>query len=243
MLSGGLDSTYLAYKELKDGNDITVGYVKMLNNTYKTEYEESARSRIIEMLREDFPDRSICDNGTVLEAHVRIADVSYMPQLMLLMSGCFHGSDMCDCVKMGYVNGDSSIKYIDDILEMWNCMMKVRVGVAPELSFPLSKVSKDEICNSLPDKYLDVVWTCENPNSDGTPCCSCGPCMRDPRMMVTVQNVRGIRAIPAIPLKQFTSELEIRELETKEHEETDNDTGLHSRIHAVRVDAEDIRKQ
>ena len=48
--SGGLDSTYLIYKNLNEGNKVISGYVSLLNNGKKVDMERQA----IEKLKEEF---------------------------------------------------------------------------------------------------------------------------------------------------------------------------------------------
>jgi len=64
--SGGLDSTYLLYKNLKKYNIVTTLYIQLLNNSYKTTIELAHRKYILEYLNKEFSEdlfsRDLCSS-------------------------------------------------------------------------------------------------------------------------------------------------------------------------------------
>jgi hypothetical protein len=93
-----------------------------------------------------------------------------------------------DNINIAVVMNDDTVSYIKDIKNLYKSYNRLSgLTKRPKLKFPLLKVSKEEILNFLPDKYLNNVHVCEAPRfiyklSEASyqvrECKSCAPCVR-----------------------------------------------------------------
>ena len=79
-------------------------------------------------------------------------------------------------LAIGYVMGDTVISWIPDFKRI----VKAYGGISDspyKVNFPLIKMSKQGIWNSLPTNYRDHVVWCETPKNS-KPCGTCPSCKR-----------------------------------------------------------------
>lgn len=177
--SGGLDSTYLVWKNLKDGNDVVLGYVNLSNNENKTVMEKAAIDKLLPKLKSMFSDYSrIHYLDTIVTIDVQANRNSQLPQFPAWLTSIVYSitSDI-DEVQIGYVLNDDAIGWINDMKKLWQAYRPLMISFAT-LKFPLVKTSKEDILNSLPNILLEDIWFCENPGNSKKPCKTCGPCKR-----------------------------------------------------------------
>ena len=158
--SGGLDSTYLVYKNLKKGNKVTGLYTSIQNNEYKTIVEKHQTEKLEELFKKEFPDRFFLEQGIDIMVH-GYCDLHLNQIMIWLMSTLYHGSRY-DEVHIGAVMNDDLISYIDDVKKTWKSF-KFLSDNLPKLRFPLTKLPKYEIIKKLPPEYKELVVYCENP--------------------------------------------------------------------------------
>lgn len=161
--SGGLDSTYLVYDCLKKGYNVYPVYIKLLNNTSKTEMELDVIKKISEKMKEMFPNNF---NELKITMSINIDyhyHNNYFQQLPIWILGIlFSIKDDIDEIYLGYVTGDDAISYLNEIKKIYKSYSPI-VSNLPKLLFPLSKTLKLEILNKLPSVLTDLTKTCEIP--------------------------------------------------------------------------------
>ena len=181
-LTGGLDSTYLAYDNLKKGNKIHPFYIEVQNNQAKADVEWETVLSIYELLSKEFS--GLIEYPSKLlkliaygshSTHALVQPPMWIFGASMLQNGNY--GDKFDEIQISYVLGDCAVSYIEDIKNLYNSyqgIMRRGHNLVP-LSFPLLKYSKEEILDSLPEKYAQQVFSCENPRSK-LACGNCTPC-------------------------------------------------------------------
>ncbi len=163
--SSGLDSTYLIYKNLKEGNNVVVCYFEILNNVNKSIVEKIHREYLIKQFEKDFKNK-IVDLGTILQCEVNKVynNSCQMNQIPIWLLGLYFAcGDNIDEIQLGYVCGDDAISYLDDIKKLFKKYNKFSNKKFPKINFPLIKTLKKEITYKLPEKYKKFTISCEDP--------------------------------------------------------------------------------
>lgn len=189
LFSGGLDSTYLIWKNLKDGNEVIPIYVEIENNETKSIIEKNR----VKLLRNEFAKefnserRLIRDVEFAIKVSVHANEGSlYFKQVPIwLFSAVFlQGMDNVDEIQIGYVCNDDAISYLDDIQNIYKSYQTVSEPMKP-LAFPLTKKKKYDMAHELPKQYRDLIFSCEMAKIIGSKdaeiikyeaCCECVPC-------------------------------------------------------------------
>lgn len=191
LFSGGLDSTYLVYKNLKEGNDVVPIYCSILNNEEKTKAEKIAIENLNKLFLEEldlfnfgrFYFKSINEivRVDVINSMV-LFSIEKNPQVPILIFTLLESvrKNITE-FQIGYVRDDKKTsKDIKEFKNAYNSFGFVFNHALPVLKFPLLKISKIDIFNSmLPDEYLKHVTFCEEPvliNGEYVPCGDCGSC-------------------------------------------------------------------
>ena len=192
LFSGGLDSTYLLYTLLQEG-DVDVFRVESINlATDKQVAEGIAFNEVLGYFNEQFENKSI--KGSIrfsktikisISGHSEnIIDFGQMP---IWLFAALHEVDEArhTSVNIGYVSGDQAasstlaLNYAWDWLRVACCPTRASVV----LRFPLIHVDKETILKTLPTKLRDLVWFCDSPEKHITlnlymSCGKCTPCIR-----------------------------------------------------------------
>ena len=183
LFSGGLDSTYLAWRNLKDGHEVVLKTIKIENNENKTKMEMTAIDKIHAELYKEFSNKVTLDKefvkvniNTSFTCSLRF---SQMP--IWIFSSLFLSSDF-DEIQIGYVMNDDAVSHIGDLKRMYSSYQPIYSRKLPKLSFPIIKRKKYELLEELPNNYKNLVVFCETPNinEDGTnrECGTCHSCKR-----------------------------------------------------------------
>jgi 7-cyano-7-deazaguanine synthase in queuosine biosynthesis len=192
LFSGGLDSTYLIWKNLKEGNIVTPIYVEITNNEIKTILEKNRILKLHELFKEEFDvdrcsyDSHLKDIQYSLNVGVKANENSlHFKQIPIwILSVVFLQSLDVDEIQIGYVMNDDAISYLDDIQNIYKSYTPILDNVKP-LVFPIIKMKKWQMAEELPKKYLDLIFSCENAKIVGSKdveiidyeaCCECAPC-------------------------------------------------------------------
>ena len=161
LFSGGLDSTYLMWKALKDGHDVFPIYIEIRNNADKSLIEMQQCKSLIDEFNKEF-DKDVSLNESVT---IDIHDTSNIgfaqPYLWSTLSNIGFTSEM-DELQIGYVYGDAVVAYLPEIRRSYGSA-KPFVRHQPKLTFPIIKTHKDDMVIDLPEQYLKLVVSCENP--------------------------------------------------------------------------------
>ncbi len=198
--SGGLDSTFLVYDNLRRGNEVTVFYNRLNNNQEKTDLEIKSIVKNSKLFSEDFTNSFHSNIGEPFQDfHYLIADrvidsyFAFKQAPLWLLSAAYIGAShrAFKEVQIAYVMSDQAISYIEEFKRIYNSY-KLLCDDLPyaELLFPLIKTQKKSIVQDLPLKYLKNIWFCEEPlkvpeslqeeflDKEYIPCSNCDPCKR-----------------------------------------------------------------
>lgn len=168
LFSGGLDSTYLIYKNLKEGNYVRPYYIEIENNENKVILEKNRTKLLIEEFKKEFPNQ-ISNMCYGMEIHVdQCCGLRYTQMPIWMLGLLFFQEESIDEFHIGYVCGDDMISYLDDIKKIHKSY-DIFTNSKTKLKFPLSKTHKMEMYDGLPKKYLSLTVTCENPKIKDKP--------------------------------------------------------------------------
>ena len=185
LFSGGLDSTYLVWKNLTDGNEVQPVYVEIENNKTKTILEKNRTKLLVREFEKEFP-LKIREVKHILKVNVDAQEDSlYFKQVPVWMLAIVFAQDLnVDEIQIGYVANDDAIGYLQDIQNAYKAYEPLMRYLKP-LAFPLSKKPKFEMARELPENYRKFIFSCEYATIIGSetaefieyePCCDCIPC-------------------------------------------------------------------
>lgn len=176
--SGGLDSTYLIDSLLKQGHQVTTGYIEFENNKTQSAREQ----RQMKIIREYFIQQygvSFNYLGTIARVSIEQAiSHVYLAQAGIWPLAVYSIPKTATEIAFGYVMNDDAISYLNEIRAMFNGFRGL-IERPVKVIFPIIKQTKQEIWGKLP-QYLkeNVVW-CEEPsNPDVLKCGECNSCKR-----------------------------------------------------------------
>jgi len=188
LFSGGLDSTYLIWDNLRKGNRVYPFYFTIKNNLHKPELEKNRINLLYKSFYETYGDLINPPEYVMSVEVMSVKSKLHLQQLPVWILGLqYCQMDFLDETQIGYVMNDDAISYIDDIRNIYQSYNKISDNQIP-LEFPLIKHKKEEIYNELPKIYRDLTITCENPtiiNSNNSEildyesCGTCAPCIRN----------------------------------------------------------------
>jgi len=133
--SGGLDSTYLVYDNLKKGHNVTGLYIEIKNNDNKVLVEKYQIEKISELFYKEFPTLFSLDMGSEIFVP-RAGDLSFKQIGIWLLGLLYHGSSRYDEIHIGAVMNDDMISFIDDIQKIWESYTWLNDKNHPPLLFP-----------------------------------------------------------------------------------------------------------
>lgn len=193
LFSGGLDSTYLVWKNLKDGNQVLPIYVEIENNDVKTILEKNRIELLYKEFSKEFNSTETHEKkienihyGISVMVHANEDSLHFKQIPIFIFAGVFIQGMKIDEIQIGYVSNDDAISYIDDIKNIYNSYQTISKPMKP-LVFPLTKKTKWQMVEELPKQYMELIFSCENANIIGSedvelieyePCCECAPCKR-----------------------------------------------------------------
>jgi 7-cyano-7-deazaguanine synthase in queuosine biosynthesis len=217
LFSGGLDSTYLVWKNLKEGNVVRPIYVEITNNKTKSIIEKNRTKLLIQEFRKEFDLESnrFCDVQKHVDdmRHILKVDVDAREDTLLfkqvpvwILAVLFSQDLDVDEIQIGYVANDDAIGYLLDIQNVYKSYEPLMRHLIP-LTFPLSKKPKYEMAHELPEQYMKYIFSCECATIIGSedaefieyePCCNCTPCSH-----IIASNYYGLDKFPEIYKKNL----------------------------------------
>lgn len=164
LFSGGLDSTYLIYKNLKEGNYVYPIRVEIVNNVAKSLIEKQRVNLLRDLFNVEFNNR-IDDVNHIFSIDVtgRFGGLVFKQLPIWLNALLYSDLTKYDEIHLGYVMNDDAISYIDDIKKLFNSTKFLMHENKCKLVFPLTKYDKWTIKDSLPENYRQYVFSCEDP--------------------------------------------------------------------------------
>lgn len=187
LFSGGLDSTYLIYKNLKEGHNVTPIYIEIENNSNKSILEKNRIELLLNEFKKEFSGYERL-SGTKFVTNIFMGesgDGLFFKQIPIWILGLIYAQGQkFHEFQIGYVCNDDAVSYIDVIQKIYKSYREILDFQIP-LKFPIIKMKKEMIASELPKNYMDLVVSCENPTIIGSikdeiinyePCCCCVPC-------------------------------------------------------------------
>lgn len=163
LFSGGLDSTYLLWKNLEDGNEVQPVYISIKNNYNKVKVEKQQTKKLYSKFHEKYGDK-IKRVENILDFELITTNYSVnLAQIPIWISGIlYYQSKRYDEIQIGYVMNDDAVSYIDVFKKIYESYSEILNEKIP-IHFPLVKYSKVNIINNLPEEYHELITACENP--------------------------------------------------------------------------------
>ena len=169
--SGGLDSTYLIYKNLIEGNNVHTSSFVFLNNIGQSLIEYKAKKMLIPILEEIAAENNVnFKYNDENNFYVKLGNSSnILGQLPLISIGFrYLNYSSVDEVQFGYVQGDclfdENHEFEKLLIQNFNNNELYNFGGNPiNLSLPLKETNKTEIIKNLPSELLELVSWCEEP--------------------------------------------------------------------------------
>jgi len=180
--SGGLDSTYLVYKALKEGRKIQTLYTVIANNSVKVKMEKKATKLLLDEFEKEFPGQIAPPLFNSVDIETGASNLRFSQIPIWLLSILFAvDPHTTDEVQIGYVLGDDAISYLAEIRKVYKAYKPFTYKL-PSLTFPLFQLCKDEIYENLPERYYRYCVYCEQPYEDKEKnfyrCGSCVACIK-----------------------------------------------------------------
>lgn len=186
MFSGGIDSTYLAWKYLSTGTEnLHLHHVSIRHDTEKMwQFQDESVRRILHyFIEQDFKFEY---SESKFEMLGWIQNGYDSDTLMLVAQKLAQNFDDQVQVVMGWNPTDMRRSSIDDrarrnvSANIWSALVESarnRHQIEKKIHFPLieNKLTKIEMIKEIPQSLLDLTWSCRRPK-DGNPCERCHAC-------------------------------------------------------------------
>ena len=167
LFSGGLDSTYLVWDNLRKGNEVFPVYFTIKNNFNKPTLEKNRINLLYKSFYETYGDLIRSPEHVITVEVTNAGNDLHLQQVPIWILGLQYSQIYgLDEIQIGYVMNDDAISYIDDIKKIYESYKGISRNQIP-ITFPLLKSKKEELFNELPKKYRDLTVTCEDPKIIG----------------------------------------------------------------------------
>ena len=187
LFSGGIDSTYLLYKNLHEGNDVYCLHNIIENNTVQTVKESKSIKNIIKWLEGRFPGQTIDyrmndDRYGFMKFRINLVSGGTLIQPFLWMASLpifLQSYDLnFDEIQYGIIARDDALSYLDDLKAMFDASMMTPLleKYKGKLTFPLIKYLKANIIDLLPRELLKMTSSCEQDVAFSKYCNYCHSC-------------------------------------------------------------------
>lgn len=177
LFSGGWDSTYLAFQNLKQQKDTTLLYINSNNIGDVDEIQKNCAIKVHEKYLNHLPLEIWEFSVPMRYYHINVAQ-----SVLFTIAAFFYVANFSQTfeeVQMGDIMGDDSISFLEERQQLWESLFKTTSLKAPKLTTPLKKVTKQEVLLFLADKNL--LWEtsfCENHYKDNYYCGKCPSCKK-----------------------------------------------------------------
>jgi len=184
--SGGLDSTSLICQLLGKGHRVEALYTDINDN------EQDARQlNAVKIMQKQYfknYDFSLIidqNKGLGLSAVFR-QNVICLQQVPVHIFNIIKHIDGHDFVAMAYVMNDDAISFLCDIKKIYDSYQGIANNRLPKLQFPLSKMPKHILYESLPRELKAHITWCEGTEDN---CGKCSSCKRMSDLIASETNV------------------------------------------------------
>jgi 7-cyano-7-deazaguanine synthase in queuosine biosynthesis len=197
LFTGGLDSTYLIYKNLKEGNTVIPFYITIKNNEQKILMEKRSTAAIFDVLDKEYHSRIYQPVEIMAIDLWHCKGSAALPQMPVWIFGLWFIQNYpikLDEIQIGYVMNDDAISYLDDMVTVYNSYHSLtnpslinssNRGEMIPLTFPLVKHHKIDMMDDMPEPLAALVMSCEYMvviGDDHYSCGDCDPCKKYAKM-------------------------------------------------------------
>lgn len=187
--SGGLDSTALIYRRLKEGHEVTAVRFALENNEKQTAGERLAVENLSHWLKQEADDKFSFNHAMTPFVTVHLFGGSFVQPVLwssfLGIAASVLGD--FDAIEMAYVLNDDACSYLPEISRQIRNSYAICARPSNKrklrISFPLVKFTKRELWNSLPNGLRYLIHFCEFSDK---PCGQCPSCKRFEREIMSV---------------------------------------------------------
>lgn len=186
MASSGFDSTYLLWKNLKEGNKVIPLYIDTNLNLKQKELEIKNLKIICHYFSDKFNFFNIDSWPKIVKVDV---DKSkgvplQLPQVWIYGAYIYlHSIDIkINEIQLGYIMNDDALSYLDEIKNLWKAFNLFQKGWEPvtaKITFPIIKYPKNYLIEIASDEYPEIfhkIHFCEKPLKNDSNCKSCPSC-------------------------------------------------------------------
>lgn len=176
--SGGLDSSALIYKRLAEGHEVIAVRFELQNNREQSKAEADAVRRIGHILRDDSNFNLNFNDAADPAASIELSFGGYIqPAVWASLLGLYAASYVdIDAVEMAYVMRDDAVSFLPEISKQFRNSHAIAARSdksCPKISFPLIKLTKSELWDSLPRRIRYFIHFCEYSDRACDRCHSC----------------------------------------------------------------------
>lgn len=167
LFSGGLDSTYLLYQQLKK-SDVEILYVAANQHERKITAEINQRRKIINWLSANAGEHQLYRIRREMRVDMQIKELGLDTAYHQIMPW-FHAAierstgQRHSEVQMAYVMGDQIAYELQNIQQGWDILSKSLKHYPIPLTFPLVRTHKSRIMRLMPAALQALTWHCELP--------------------------------------------------------------------------------
>lgn len=186
-LSGGLDSTYLVYKNLKEGKIVQPVYIDIERcNENKSTIEKIQALKIYDKLLKEFGKKQILPMKIL---SIKLGGEYKQSSVWLKAIKEFIKENKIDEIQLGYIKDD--IDENDPLEDFIKLNEKFESETNKKVTFPLLNIEKKDIIQILPSGISKLIFSCEFPKYERYftnkgeeklkihTCGKCHPCQKD----------------------------------------------------------------
>lgn len=189
MLSGGLDSTYTAYKMLRDTKDDTLLHIhhceqRKGNVGDQWRMETIQVPKIIAWLRKEFPKRNIQVSTSRFEyrnSYWSGWDITHFTIFSIDVAKSIYAQNIGAEISIALgieknLTRDDGLSYrMDEYMEVFKAMTS-RMNTKPEFIKPIVHMDRFDIIADIPPELRELTWSCRSPQRAGATYIKCGRC-------------------------------------------------------------------
>ena len=187
LLSGGADSTMLAYQLLQT-SPIDILYIEGNQGPDKIAAEKAAVVKIVAWLNANC-NFKIRYNDCATSTINPIGEYTFGQVAGWLFGALFNSRiSVRESVNMSYICGDQFAYHAKTLAEIWDKLFEISQRTKVPLQFPLIMYDKVDIYKGLPPDLLKLIWVCELPAfTKAGKAKHCGKCPACKAQSITLQ--------------------------------------------------------
>ena len=187
MLSGGVDSTLVAYNCLQNNENIHLHHVHITNSENRQELESHAIDNILDYFKQNFNSELFQISYSAWEESA-LGGIGrdYLVYLLAAQRMAIHLSTKHAQVQIhvGYIQEDfiETIAIREEWAELlWRTFLETdvtsyrRTNISKTLYQPIAHLHKSDVLHNLPKELIEFCWSCRHPLHN-KPCGICRPC-------------------------------------------------------------------